>query len=243
MAFIEVHKLAKHYDLDGVSIWALRDINLTIERGEFIAIIGPSGSGKSTLMHLLGLLDSPSAGRISFDNQDVSHLSEEHRAAQRSQSIGFIFQQFNLLARTSSLENVMLPTLYHPNKASARERAAAALERVGLGDRLEHFPNQLSGGQQQRVAIARALINDPDIIFADEPTGNLDTTSGKEVMKILDELAKSGKTVVMVTHEHEVAAHANRVIMVRDGLIVADESTSRGRSESLKSEVLKRKRK
>ena len=241
MAFIEVNKLEKRYGLDGVSVWALRDINLIIERGEFIAIIGPSGSGKSTLMHILGLLDTPTKGTVKIDGKSVSRLQEDERAALRSDWVGFIFQQFNLLPRTSALDNVKLPIQYHFNKDNADSRARKALERVGLGDRLDHFSNQLSGGQQQRVAIARALINDPQIIFADEPTGNLDTTSGIEIMKILDELAAEGKTVIMVTHEQEVAAHASRVLMMRDGIVVADEQTPGSRRAKSAKEILKNK--
>jgi len=241
VAFIEVNKLEKRYGLDGVSVWALRDINLIIERGEFIAIIGPSGSGKSTLMHILGLLDTPTKGTVKIDGKSVSRLQEDERAALRSDWVGFIFQQFNLLPRTSALDNVKLPIQYHFNKDNADSRARKALERVGLGDRLDHFSNQLSGGQQQRVAIARALINDPQIIFADEPTGNLDTTSGIEIMKILDELAAEGKTVIMVTHEQEVAAHASRVLMMRDGIVVADEQTPGSRRAKSAKEILKNK--
>lgn len=222
MAFIEAKHLKKHYDLDGVSIWALRDVSISIERGEFVAIIGPSGSGKSTLMHILGLLDEPSSGQYLLGDVPATKLEEDSRSSLRSDQIGFIFQQFNLLARTSALDNVMLPIQYHHNKKDAQKRAKEMLERVGLGDRLHNFPNQLSGGQQQRVAIARALINDPQIIFADEPTGNLDTKSGVEVMKILDDLASIGKTVIMVTHEQEVAEHASRIVTIRDGSIVSD---------------------
>ncbi len=241
MAFIEVDNITKHYDLDGVSIWALREVNLNIERGEFIAIIGPSGSGKSTLMHILGLLDTPNSGTVKIDGKSVAHLKDEDRAELRSDWVGFVFQQFNLLSRTTALDNVKLPIQYHINKADADGRARKALERVGLGDRLHHFSNQLSGGQQQRVAIARALINDPQIIFADEPTGNLDTTSGIEIMKILDELAAEGKTVIMVTHEQDVAAHANRVLMLRDGLVVADEQTPGNKRAKSAKEILKSK--
>ena len=241
MAFIEVDNITKHYDLDGVSIWALREVNLNIERGEFIAIIGPSGSGKSTLMHILGLLDTPNSGTVKIDGKSVAHLKDEDRAELRSDWVGFVFQQFNLLSRTTALDNVKIPIQYHINKADADGRARKALERVGLGDRLHHFSNQLSGGQQQRVAIARALINDPQIIFADEPTGNLDTTSGIEIMKILDELAAEGKTVIMVTHEQDVAAHANRVLMLRDGLVVADEQTPGNKRAKSAKEILKSK--
>lgn len=222
MSFISVNNVSKHYDFDGVRVTALAGVTLTIKKGEFVAIIGPSGSGKSTLMHVLGLLDTPSGGKYELDGRTVGTLSEDERARVRAMSVGFVFQQFNLLARTSALENVMLPVLYHPNKKNATARSARLLREVGLGDRLDHLPNQLSGGQQQRVAIARALINDPSLIFADEPTGNLDTKSGHEIMRILDDLAAAGKTVIMVTHELEVAAHAQRVITLRDGKVVSD---------------------
>lgn len=234
MSFISVDKVSKYYDFDGVRVTALAGVSLTIEKGEFVAIIGPSGSGKSTLMHILGLLDTPSGGNYELDGRAVGSLSEEERALVRATSVGFIFQQFNLLARTSALENVMLPVLYHPNKKNAADRSAKLLTEVGLGDRLGHMPNQLSGGQQQRVAIARALINDPSLVFADEPTGNLDTKSGHEIMGILDDLAAAGKTVIMVTHELEVAAHARRVITLRDGAVVSDERSKKSQSEYLK---------
>ncbi len=223
MSLISVRNLAKEYILDGVTVPALRGINLEIESGEFVAIVGQSGSGKSTLMHILGLLDTASKGEYLLNDRLVSGLTEDERAITRARSIGFIFQAFNLLARTSSIENVMLPTLY--NRDAARHAHATAktlLERVDLGDRLDHMPNQLSGGQQQRVAIARALINDPSIIFADEPTGNLDSRSGHEVMKLLDGLAKEGKTVILVTHSNEVAEHAGRLITIKDGEIISD---------------------
>ena len=235
MSFIQAHNVCKYYDFDGVRVTALADVTLSIEKGEFVAIIGPSGSGKSTLMHILGLLDTPSGGSYMLDGREVGTLSQDERSMVRATSVGFIFQQFNLLARTSALENVMLPVLYHPNKKQASARATALLDQVGLGDRLGHMPNQLSGGQQQRVAIARALINDPSLIFADEPTGNLDTKSGHEIMAILDGLAHAGKTVIMVTHEQEVAAHARRVITLRDGVVISDESGGK------KSKYLKHK--
>lgn len=233
MSFIVVDKLAKHYDFDEVRVTALAGVTLKIEAGEFVAIIGPSGSGKSTLMHILGLLDTPTSGKYLLQGEDVSGLSEDERAALRAKSVGFIFQQFNLLARTTALENVSLPILYHPNKKDATARATKLLQRVGLGDRLGHMPNQLSGGQQQRVAIARALVNDPSLIFADEPTGNLDTKSGHEIMSLLDDLAAEGKTVIMVTHELEVARHARRIITLRDGKVVSDE-VGAARSDLLK---------
>lgn len=235
MSFIEAHNVCKYYDFDGVRVTALADVSLYIEKGEFVAIIGPSGSGKSTLMHILGLLDTPSGGSYTLDGKSVETLSQDERSVVRATSVGFIFQQFNLLARTSALENVMLPVLYHPNKKHANSRATTLLKQVGLGDRLGHMPNQLSGGQQQRVAIARALINDPSLIFADEPTGNLDTKSGHEIMAILDGLAQAGKTVIMVTHEQEVAAHARRVITLRDGVVISDETGGK------KSKYLKHK--
>lgn len=223
MSLISVRQLTKQYELDGVIVPVLRGIDLDIEPGEFVAIVGQSGSGKSTLMHILGLLDTPTSGEYLLDGQPVADLTEDERAVRRTNKIGFIFQAFNLLARTTSLENVTLPTLYSRlSPRTAKERARELLTRVGLADRLEHMPNQLSGGQQQRVAIARSLVNDPSIVFADEPTGNLDTRSGHEVMALLDGLAKEGKTVILVTHSQEVAEHAHRLITIRDGEIVGD---------------------
>jgi putative ABC transport system ATP-binding protein len=223
VSLISVRQLTKQYELDGVIVPVLRGIDLDIEPGEFVAIVGQSGSGKSTLMHILGLLDTPTSGEYLLDGQPVADLTEDERAVRRTNKIGFIFQAFNLLARTTSLENVTLPTLYSRlSPRTAKERARELLTRVGLADRLEHMPNQLSGGQQQRVAIARSLVNDPSIVFADEPTGNLDTRSGHEVMALLDGLAKEGKTVILVTHSQEVAEHAHRLITIRDGEIVGD---------------------
>ncbi len=218
---IEINDLHKRYKMGDNIVHALRGVSLKIEAGEFVAIMGPSGSGKSTLMHILGLLDVPDEGSYKLYGEEVSVLDEVALAALRSRTVGFIFQQFNLLARTSAGENVALPQIYsgeEPNLIKAR----ALLERVGLGTRFEHRPNELSGGQQQRVAIARALINDPRIIFADEPTGNLDSQSQEEIMGLLTELNNQGITIILVTHETEVAAHAKRIVRVRDGQIQED---------------------
>lgn len=224
MSLIVTEDLRKDYVLDGVVVPALRGVSLSIEQGEFLAIVGQSGSGKSTLMHILGLLDTATSGQYWLDGQPVEKLTEEERAGRRAGLIGFIFQSFNLLARTTALENVMLPTIYtRLSTRQAREKARQLLDEVGLSDRLEHLPNQLSGGQQQRVAIARSMINDPSILFADEPTGNLDSRSGHEVMEILAGLAQAGKTVILVTHSMEVAALADRTITLKDGEIIKDQ--------------------
>jgi putative ABC transport system ATP-binding protein len=220
---IEIENVNKIYSLGEVKVNALKGINLTIKSGEFVAIIGPSGSGKSTLMHIIGLLDKPTSGKVSLRGKDVSELESDELAALRNVHIGFVFQQFNLLPRTSAVDNVGLPLLYAGVDASEREsRAIKALESVGLGDRLDHSPTQLSGGQQQRVAIARALINNPALVLADEPTGNLDSKSGREIMEFLSELNKKGNTIVLVTHEPDIAKGAKRTIEIRDGEIVAD---------------------
>jgi len=206
-----------------VKVNALININLSIKSGEFVAIIGPSGSGKSTLMHIIGLLDRPTSGSVSLQGKNVSELKSDELATLRNIHIGFVFQQFNLLSRTSSLDNVSLPLLYAGVEASEREeRARKVLEQVGLGERLYHSPTQLSGGQQQRVAIARALINNPSLILADEPTGNLDSKSGREIMEFLSELNKKGNTIVLVTHEPDIARGAKRTVEIKDGEIVAD---------------------
>ena len=221
---LEACGITKTYVLDEVVVNALRNVDLEVIRGEMLAIMGPSGSGKSTLMHIVGLLDRPTTGVVSIDGQDVSDMEANELAAVRNKRIGFVFQSFNLLARTTAQTNVELPLVYAGVSGPERaRRARAALESVGLGDRLGHMPNQLSGGQQQRVAIARALVTEPSIVLADEPTGNLDSRSGVEVMRILQDLNARGITVVLVTHDARVARHAQRVVHIRDGSIVLNE--------------------
>lgn len=206
-----------------IQIQALRNINLSIRKNEFVAIVGPSGSGKSTLMNMLGCLDVPTSGTYILDGLEVSNLTDDELAEIRSKKIGFIFQSFNLIQKLTALENVELPLIYMGVRTSERlKRAKSALENVGLGDRLDHKPNELSGGQQQRVAIARALINNPPIIFADEPTGNLDTKSGVEIMNLLKALHKRGNTIVLITHDNDIAKQADRIIRIHDGVIVED---------------------
>jgi putative ABC transport system ATP-binding protein len=221
---VEARDVARNYHLDGVSVDALRGVTLSIEQGDYVAIVGPSGSGKSTLMHLLGCLDRPTSGSLLLGGRDVAELSDSELADLRNHTIGFVFQSFQLLGRTSALENVALPLVYRGvRRAERRLRAAAALESVGLGHRLGHRPGQLSGGEQQRVAIARALVGEPTMLLADEPTGNLDSRSGADVMALLSRLnAERGVAVVVVTHDREVAGHARRRIDVRDGLVERD---------------------
>ena len=221
---IEARDVHRVYQLDGVEVAALRGVSLRIEEGEYVAITGPSGSGKSTLMHLLGCLDRPSSGELLIDGRDIARLGDADLAQLRNEAIGFVFQSFQLLARTPAVDNVALPLVYRGvGRAERRRRAVAALEAVHLEHRLRHRPTQLSGGEQQRVAIARALVGEPRVLLADEPTGNLDTVNGEEVMAILDRLNKErGVAVVLVTHEAEIAARARRLIRIRDGLIVED---------------------
>jgi len=221
---IRFENASKIYPMEGETVKALRGVDVEIRRGEFVAIMGPSGSGKSTLMHIIGLLDSLTGGKYELEGEDVSSLSRDMRAEIRNRKIGFIFQSFNLLARTTALENVELPMLYRrPGEPARHEKAMEALKMVGLEDRAYHQPKQLSGGQQQRVAMARALVNNPAIILADEPTGNLDTRTGEEIMKLLASLNERGITVVIVTHDPDIGRVAKRRIMVRDGLIERDE--------------------
>jgi putative ABC transport system ATP-binding protein len=219
---IELDGVTKIYGNGEVKVRALGPVDLLIEEGDFVAIMGPSGSGKSTMMNIVGCLDVPSSGRYTLDGIDVSKLRDNKLAAIRNTRIGFVFQSFNLIARTSAVRNVELPLVYAGIRNDRRNRAMAALERVGLGERAEHMPNELSGGQQQRVAVARALVTDPAIILADEPTGNLDTTSTVEIMRLLTELNDAGRTIVLITHEPEVAEFAKRVVELRDGQIVRD---------------------
>jgi putative ABC transport system ATP-binding protein len=230
MSLISIQQLTKTYSLGENTVHALRGVSLDIAPGELVAITGPSGSGKSTLMHILGCLDRPTAGKYSLAGKDVSNLSRDALADIRNKQIGFVFQGFNLLPRTTALENVEVPLLYSRPALSAaerRRRALSALTAIGLADRADHHPNQLSGGQQQRVAIARALVNEPSLLLADEPTGNLDTTTSLEVMQIFQDLRQSqGITIVLITHEADIAAYGTRVIAVRDGLVVSDRANT-----------------
>ena len=223
---IEAKDLVRTYTLGGADVGALRGVSLTIRAGDYLAVTGPSGSGKSTLMHVLGALDRPTSGTVRIGGHDVAKLGDSALAELRNRTIGFVFQSFQLLGRTSAQDNVGLPLLYRGARRSERRRLAAeALERVGLAHRMDHRPNQLSGGEQQRVAIARALVGQPKVVFADEPTGNLDTRNGEEVMALLDGLNRdSGVAIVLVTHEPDIAAHARRQIQIRDGVIAFDSS-------------------
>lgn len=224
---IEARQIRKAYEMGDNVVWALKGVDVTIEPGEFVAVMGPSGSGKSTFMNLAGCLDRPTDGQLLLNGEDVSALNAEALSRLRNRYLGFVFQQFNLLPRTDAIENVSLPLLYSeiPEK-EWRDRACQALEQVGLGDRMDHHPAQLSGGQQQRVAIARALVNDPILILADEPTGALDTRTGEEIMELFQNLNDQGKTIVLVTHEPEIADFAKRRLLFRDGELVSDERNS-----------------
>jgi putative ABC transport system ATP-binding protein len=220
--------IKREYDMGGEIVRALRGVDVAIRRNEYVAIMGPSGSGKSTLMNLIGCLDTPDAGEYWLSGNLVSTMADDELARVRNREIGFVFQTFNLLPRATALHNVELPLVYAGVPSDERKkRAVAALERVGLGNRITHRPNELSGGQRQRVAIARALVNNPAILLADEPTGNLDSTTSEEIMSVFEDLANSGQTVIMVTHEPDIAAHAKRVIVLRDGMIESDDRRER----------------
>ena len=220
---IDIENITKHYVMGEETVHALRGVTLQIRRNEYLAIMGPSGSGKSTLMNMLGCLDTPSSGRYEFNGKDVSSMNGDELAEIRNKEIGFVFQTFNLLPRSTSLRNVELPLIYAGIDPETREeRAAQALRDVGLGERMQHKPNELSGGQRQRVAIARALVNNPSIILADEPTGNLDSKTGEEIMALLENLYQRGNTVILVTHEPDIAAHARRSVHLRDGVVESD---------------------
>jgi len=224
MPLITLRNISRIYQMGAETIYALRDVSLEIERGEYVAIMGPSGSGKSTLMNLLGCLDTPSSGRYELNGTDVSEMDDNQLAEIRNREIGFVFQTFNLLPRSNAAHNVELPLIYSGISSEQRRRMALdALAHVGLSDRVHHKPNELSGGQRQRVAVARALVNKPSILLADEPTGNLDSKTGTEILGLFEELSQKGHTLIVVTHEEAVARHARRIIRIRDGLIASDE--------------------
>jgi putative ABC transport system ATP-binding protein len=228
MSLIRLQNISRLYQMGAETIHALRDVSLEIERGEYVAIMGPSGSGKSTLMNLVGCLDSPSSGKYELNGTDVSEMDDNELAEVRNREIGFVFQTFNLLPRSHALHNVELPLIYASMDVDVRrELAREALANVGLADRMFHRPNELSGGQRQRVAVARALVNKPSILLADEPTGNLDSKTGFEIMALFEELSRRGNTIILVTHEEEIARHARRVVRIRDGLIAADEAVDK----------------
>ena len=223
---IQLRNVSKKFQKnESISVMALSDVTLDIQPGEFVAIVGPSGSGKSTLMNIMGLLDVPTEGSYLLENKEVSGLDIDALAKLRNQKVGFVFQSFHLLARTSAKENVELPLIYS-DRSDIKNRAANALKAVGLGDRMSHFPSELSGGEQQRVAIARSLVNEPDILFADEPTGNLDSQSGLEIISIFQDLNEQGKTIVLVTHDQHIAEHSRRIVRISDGKLQADETVA-----------------
>lgn len=232
---IELKNITKEYDNGGVVTKVLRGVSLKVEEGEFLAIMGPSGSGKSTMMHIIGFLDRPSGGEYFFEGKDTKNLTDNELALIRNEEVGFVFQSFNLLPRTTVLDNVILPLTYGKKK-NHKGLATEALRAVGLENRLDFLSNQISGGQKQRVAIARALVSDPKVIFADEPTGNLDSKSGATVMNILGKLSEEGRTIILVTHDKTVAEHANRIIAIKDGMIISDEKNPNPRKSKIEDE-------
>lgn len=236
---IEIKNITKLYIMGTEELYALKGVTVHIKKNEYVAIMGPSGSGKSTLMNILGCLDTPSSGEYFLNGKNVSEMDDDELAEIRNREIGFVFQTFNLLARSDALHNVELPLIYRGlSRADRIEKAEEALYNVGLEDRMKHKPNELSGGQRQRVAIARALVNDPSIILADEPTGNLDSKTGEEIMALLEELNQKGNTIIIVTHEEEIAQHAHRIIKIRDGMIESDALSKKGMANAEKKEIL-----